>query len=223
MDIKLVYFDSPFWRAEVARLALFVGGIEFKDIRIDGEEFKTIKSTGAMTDGTKIPFKQLPALSVNGTCICQTGAIARFCGKISNLYSEDLLECAQIDQIIDLLTDMNVLIRPAMIEKDTLKKSNLRAELSEILLPNKIQLLENLISEKDDKEFCVGNKVSIADLGVWRVMGWLSTGVIDGISMDILAPFPHVLGVCQNIADNPKVIEWVSLTYPSTYRWLQAD
>ena len=223
MDIKIVYFDSPFWRAEVARLALFVGGIEFKDIRVDGEEFKTIKSTGAMTDGTKIPFKQLPALSVNGACICQTGAIARFCGKLSKLYSDDILECAQIDQIIDLLTDMNVLIRPAMIEKDTLKKSNMREELSEKLLPNKIQLLEDLISEKGDKEFCVGKKISIADLGVWRVMGWLSTGVIDGISKDILAPFPHVLGVCQNIADNPKVIEWVSLTYPSSYQWLQAD
>jgi glutathione S-transferase len=223
MDIKIVYFDTPFWRAEVARLALFVGGIDFKDIRIDGDEFKTIKSTGAMKDGTKIPFKQLPALSVDGNTICQTGAIARFCGKISNLYSDDILKCAQIDQIIDLLTDMNVLIRPAMIEKDSLKKSNMRKELSETLLPNKIQLLEELISDKDDKEFCVGNKISIADLGVWRVMGWLSTGVIDGISSDILKPFPYVTGVCQHIADNPKVVEWVSLTYPSSYRWLRAE
>jgi glutathione S-transferase len=176
-----------------------------------------------MTDGTKIPFKQLPALCVDGNSICQTGAIARFCGKISNLYPDDIFECAQIDQIIDLLTDMNVLIRPAMIEKDSLKKSNMRKELSETLLPNKIQLLEELISDKDDKEFCVGNKISIADLGVWRVMGWLSTGVIDGISSDILKPFPCVTRVCQHIADNPKVVEWVSLTYPSSYRWLRAE
>ena len=64
--------------------------------------------------------------------------------------------------------------------------------------------------------------MSIADLGVWRVMGWLSTGIIEGISSDILEPFPNVIGVCQHVADNPKVVEWVSLTYPSSYRWLRA-
>ena len=56
MDTKVVCFDTLFWRAEVARLALFIGGIDFKDVRIDGEEFKTIKSTGSITDGTKIPL-----------------------------------------------------------------------------------------------------------------------------------------------------------------------
>ena len=32
MKISLIYFDFPFWRAEVARLSLFIGNIDFKDL-----------------------------------------------------------------------------------------------------------------------------------------------------------------------------------------------
>ena len=48
MDITLIYFDFPFWRAEVSRIALFMGGIEFSDRRIDSEEFQRVKSNGRL-------------------------------------------------------------------------------------------------------------------------------------------------------------------------------
>jgi glutathione S-transferase len=221
MNLRIIYFNTPFWRAEVARLALFIGDVPFDDVRINKDEFVVIKRTGAMNDGTKIPFKQLPALVVDGRGICQTGAIARFCGKLSNLYSNDSFECAQIDQIIDLATDMNVLVRPSMIEEDIMKKKALRQVLSDSILPNKIQLLENLLEQKENKEFCVGEKFTIADLAIWRIMGWFSTGVIDDISEDILKPFPLVLNVCKNVEMHSKVVDWVSKTYPKTYKWLR--
>ena len=221
MNIKIIYFDTPFWRAEVARLALFIGGVDFKDVRVDREEFNQIKLTGATSEGIKIPFKQLPVLSVDGQSISQTGAIARYCGKLSNLYSDEILVCAQIDQIIDLMTEINGLIRPSMIENDPEKKKLLRAELSDILLPKKIQFLEDLIADNDENDYCVANQLSIADLAVWRCMGWLSTGIIDGISMDLIKPFQRVYNVCWNIEHNPKVIEWISRTYPDTYGWLR--
>ena len=43
MNIKLVYFNFPFWRAEVARISLFVGDVLFEDTRITGDEFSLIK------------------------------------------------------------------------------------------------------------------------------------------------------------------------------------
>ena len=89
MDITLIYFDFPFWRAEVSRIALFMGGIEFNDRRIDSEEFQRVKSNGCLDDGTLIPFGQLPVLVVNGVSVAQTGGIARFCGKLADLYPKD--------------------------------------------------------------------------------------------------------------------------------------
>ena len=39
MDITLIYLDNPFWRVELARIPLFIGGISFGDKRISLEEF----------------------------------------------------------------------------------------------------------------------------------------------------------------------------------------
>ena len=79
-----------------------MGGIEFNDRRIDREEFQRVKLNGCLDDGTLIPFGQFPVLVVNGFSVAQTGAIARFCGKLADLYpSDDDLLAAKIDQFID--------------------------------------------------------------------------------------------------------------------------
>ena len=30
MDLKIIYFDLPFWRAEISRLPLFIANIDFE-------------------------------------------------------------------------------------------------------------------------------------------------------------------------------------------------
>ena len=89
MNISLIYFNFPFWRAEIARISLFSGNIKFEDKRITREAFKRVKEEGVLDDGTVIPFHQLPCLKVNNISIAQTGAISRFCGKLSNLYPKN--------------------------------------------------------------------------------------------------------------------------------------
>ena len=111
MNLTLVYFDFPFWRAEVARLALYLGDIEFEDLRITREEFQRVKRHGKLDNGTHIPFHQFPVLIIDGTSIAQTGGIARFCGKLSGLYTNnDHLLAAQVDQFMDMATDLTFLI-----------------------------------------------------------------------------------------------------------------
>ena len=74
MKLRLIYPDIPFWRAEISRLALFIGGIEFEDLRPSREEIAKMK-----TDGT-FSFGQFPVLQVEGKTIGQTLVIARFFG-----------------------------------------------------------------------------------------------------------------------------------------------
>ena len=71
MEIKLIYFDMPFWRAEVARLPLFLSNIEFEDFRITSDDNRYLKEHGKLKDKTIIPFRQLPVLVVNGQSIAQ--------------------------------------------------------------------------------------------------------------------------------------------------------
>ena len=52
MDIRLIYFDMPFWRAEVARLPLFIASIKFDDFRITDDDNSYLKENGKLKDGT---------------------------------------------------------------------------------------------------------------------------------------------------------------------------
>ena len=216
MKLTFIYFDFPFWRAEVGKIALYFGGIDFEDRKIIREEFLRAQANGHLDDGTIIPFHQFPCLIVDGVPIAQTGGIARFCGKLSGLYpiNDDLL-AARIDQFLDLATDINFLISASGSTGDEEKIKANRQELSKGELPRKLKMLERSIAENSD--WIVESNISITDIAIWRLMGWLSSGTIDGIPTDLLKDFPKIRRVCLAVDAHQKVQEWIEKTYPKNY------
>ena len=84
---QLVYFDRQ-GRAEISRWMFAYGGIDFQDIRIQGQDWPTLKLT--------VPNGQLPYLQVEGkTNLSESMAIARFVARKSGLVGRDDLEAAQ--------------------------------------------------------------------------------------------------------------------------------
>ena len=211
MELKIIYFNFPFWRAEIARIPLYISNTKFEDKRITSEEFSYIKENGKMSDGTIIPFSQLPVLVIDGQSIAQTGAIARICGKISGFYPESLVEAGKVDQIIDTATDINMLMRPSMREQDPEKKKLMRQELSKNDLPKYFGYLENLL--KEENIWFAENRMTIADIAIWRLMGWLKSGVIDDIPQDITDDFNKLNRVYNEVNINTDIKRWVSETY----------
>ena len=210
--IKIYYSHTPFWRAEVLRVSLFTSNIPFEDVRISREEFISMIKTGYLPNGKKVPFHQLPVIEVDGEIIGQTGAIARYCGKISNLYSNDNINAAKIDQIIDAATDITNLVSPTIREKDAQKKAEDRLLLKNKLLPRWFRYLENILSESTSDWF-VENKMTIADIAMWRLLGWLISGIIDGIPTTIVDSYPKLKNIHTNVHHHPKVQEWMLKTY----------
>tara|TARA_Y100000741_G_scaffold27644_1_gene19918 strand:+ start:657 stop:1304 length:648 start_codon:yes stop_codon:yes gene_type:complete len=210
--IKIYYSHTPFWRAEVLRVSLFISNTPFEDVRISREEFINMIKTGYLPNGKKVPFHQLPVIEVDGEIIGQTGAIARYCGKISNLYSNDNINAAKIDQIIDAATDITNLVSPTIREKDEQKKIEDRLLLKNKLLPRWFRYLENILSESTSDWF-VENKMTIADIAMWRLLGWLISGIIDGIPTTIVDNYPKLKNIHTNVHHHPKVQEWMLKTY----------
>ena len=210
--IKIYYSHTPFWRAEVLRVSLFISNIPFEDVRISREEFINMIKTGYLPNGKKVPFHQLPVIEVDGEIIGQTGAIARYCGKISNLYSNDNINAAKIDQIIDAATDITNLVSPTIREKDEQKKIEDRLLLKNKFLPRWFRYLENILSESTSDWF-VENKMTIADIAMWRLLGWLISGIIDGIPTTIVDSYPKLKNIHTNVHHHPKVQEWMLKTY----------
>ena len=209
--IKIYYSHTPFWRAEVLRVSLFIKDIPFEDIRVSREEFVHLIKTGFLPNGKKAPFHQLPVIEAEGKIIGQTGAIARYCGKASNLYADDNLKAAKIDQIIDTATDITNLVSPTIREKDLDKKMDDRKLLVNKLLPRWFRYLENLLSEDESTWFV--EKMSIADVAIWRLLGWLTSGIIDGIPTSIIDDFPKLKNIHHQVHTHPKVQEWMLKTY----------
>ncbi len=223
MKIKLIYLNIPFWRAEIGRIALYIGNIDFEDVRISRDEFLRSRKTGELDDGTVIPFRQIPCLNIDGKSINQTGGISRFCGKISGLYPiENAVDAALIDQIIDMATDITVLLGPSLKEKNEETKKIMREKLARGALVRKISYLEELL-EEGKRDWFVNQKISIADLAIWRLIGWLTSGMIDYLPSDLVAPFPNLKRIFLNVERHPKVIEWIKMTYPEDYIFSDID
>ena len=205
MKLRLIYPDIPFWRAETSRIALFIGGIEFEDVRPPRPELMKMK-----TDGT-FPFGQFPILQIDGKTLAQTGAIARFCGKLSGLYPVgDDFASAKVDEAIDLATDITHKMGPALRENDPEKRRQLRSELSATILPRWLGFLEQLLKENGDSGYFVSGSFTVADLAVWSICRWISSGIIDRLPTTILEPFPRLSAHQQKISDLPKVREWIT-------------
>ena len=216
MSLKIIYVDTPFWRAEVPRLSLFYGSIDYEDIRISREDFLSAKKNGFTQSGHYLPFRQIPVLIINNYSLTQTGAMSRYCGKLSGLYpkNDDLL-AAKIDQIIDICTDMTVLFSNYRKNIETKINHNKRKEFFDNILMNKMKLLENMLL--NDNYFKDLNSLSIAEIAIWRIFGWFSSGLIEGFPTNFVKQLKTIQMICFKVEKFDFVKEWISKTYHPDY------
>ena len=207
--LKLYYPDFPFWRAEVCRLALHLGGVPFEDVRA-----KTPEEREAFKNSGKAPFGQVPILEVDGKVVAQTGAIARYCGKLGGFYPKnDDFAAAKVDEIIDTATDITVAVGRTF-RMEAQEKENARKELADFILPKYLKALEKIMTENGSTGFYVGNSMTIADIAMWRMWGWLNGGIVDGLPTSLLDPYPQILANFKATGEHPQISEWMKNHYP---------
>ena len=164
-----------------------------------------MKKSGAL------PYGQLPVLEVDGFMLAQTVAIARYCGKLDGLYpvNDDLL-AARVDELLDTASQITILLSATMREKDLEKRLALRAELASDTLLKWMTFLENRLIQNENSPMFVGAKMTVADLAVWRLLGWLTSGVLDGLPKTLLNGHPALQAHSEHIASQPGVLDWMA-------------
>jgi glutathione S-transferase len=93
----------------------------------------------------------------------------------------DPFAAAKVDEVIDVCTDITGIVSPTMREQDPEKKAAMRATLALEGLPKWFGYLEALLARNGSNGFFVGDELTIADIAVWRLMGWLTGGALDGV------------------------------------------
>jgi len=210
-DVKLYYGDMHFWRAEAVRVALFMGNVEFEDIR--NIPRAQLKQAG------KLPFGAVPVMEVDGKILSQSGALAMYAGKLAGLEPKTSWEKAKVHEAIDGCTDVTGDIgktfgmRPA-------EKLNARRQmiLPDGRLTQHLTGIEKLLVANGSKGTVIGDEVTVADLAVWRCIGWVDGGVLDGIPKGhVASTYPQIAKLCAKVEAHPKVKEWQA-AHPKNYK-----
>ncbi|CAD7700302.1 unnamed protein product [Ostreobium quekettii] len=196
--LELTYFDTK-GRAEPIRLALYIGGIQFEDKRVTGEQFASLKPS--------LPYGQLPVLEVDGEVISQGLAQLRYAGKLSGLYPEDPVAALRVDEALGAGEDMSATLWPSFVESDQAKKLEMRKALAEEALPKWFGVMEKRYSGRHGDYSC-GKELTVADLALYSFGAWIRSGALDGIPANSLDPYPTLCGIIEKVGAHPKVKEW---------------
>jgi len=172
-NLKLTYFDFPGGRGEPARLALFLGGIDFEDQRIPSDQWPALK--------TQMPFHALPVLEVDGKTISQCNTINRYVGRLTDLYPTDPWQAALCDEVMDAIEDIGQQIFSTLFMTDEDEKKRLREALENGPIPVYLNRLQAYLSEHGG-EYFADNRLTVADLKVYIWIRHLRSGNLDYIS-----------------------------------------
>ena len=199
--LKLTYFDFPGGRAEPARLALHIGGVEFEDYRFASGDFPEVRKT--------TPLNQVPTLHINDLQITQSDAITRYLGKLTGLYPEDHLQALLCDEVMGGLEDLNIkLVATFGMKGDDLKKA--REALVAGALPLYLRWLQNQLESHGGKYFA-DNRLTIADLKVFVVTRGLSSGQLEFIPANLIETVaPKLQAHMQRIGNIPAIAQYYS-------------
>ena len=197
-SLRLRYFPFP-GRAEPIRDALRIGHVSFIDEHLTPDQFHGCRAAG------ELPFGGLPVLVVETgdvvQCVAQSNAILRFAGRLAGLYPvDDPLQALKVDEALDVGEDINCLLGPSLHEQDTEKKMAMRKELAEETLPFWIACFERLLIANGSTGFILGNSLTVADLKLYWIIDWLTSGMLDGIPTSLVDGFENVMAWRKNIS-----------------------
>jgi len=197
---KLTYFNIKGARGDGIRMAFHYGGIPFTDERLSREEFSKIKGT--------LPFGQVPILKVDDNkLLFQELAILRYVGQLVGLYPTDREEAVQVDIALCCVDDMYSAYL-AIFDPEHPGKEMVTKMVIEERVPKVLGYLEKFLADKGTT-FSAGNKLTVADLRIYGVLKFYKSGMLPGLSGDVLAKYPQITKLYQAVEGHEKISDWV--------------
>jgi len=195
--LKLTYFDAPTSRGEECRLALFLAGVDFEDHRIARNDWPALKPMS--------PFGSLPTLELAGKpTVSQSNAILAYVGRRHGLLPADEWEALRLESLMSAVEDLRHAITRTFGISDAEELKRQRAALVEGPLRTWAASMEKQIVGP----FAGGERISVADIKLFIVLGWFKKGVLDHVPPDVLASFPKLERVFAAVKEHPKIQEW---------------
>lgn len=198
-DYRLTYFDVDGGRGEHVRIAFHAANIPFEDHRISFQEFGETRKD--------LPFTCVPVLEIDGTPVTQSNAMGRYVGKMAGLYPDDPVQALYCDEVMDAIEDVTShLARTMRLQGDEQRQA--REELADGWLKVYLSGLDALLKRGGGKYFADG-RLTLADLRVFLLTRWLTSGALDHVPSDLVARIaPGLVEHHARIEADPIVVAY---------------
>jgi len=194
---RLTYFDSASSRGEECRLGLVLAGVDFEDNRLQRSAWPALKPT--------TPFGSLPTFELPGKPpVSQSNAILGYIGRTHGLLPTDPWEAMRLESLMSAAEDLRHAITRTFGIEDPAELVRRRREL----VDGPIKTWASSMEKQIVGPFAGGAEISVADIKLFIVSGWLKKGVLDHVPRDVLAPFERLERLFNAVKDHPKVVEW---------------
>ena len=207
-ELKFYYFDLA-GKGEGIRLACTVGKLPFEDIRLTREQFMEMKTSG------ELPYGQVPALSVDGKLLCQSGAILRYIGKKTGQYPTDDVQAAIVDGLLAQEGDMFTATSCARYQDrfgfsalggaDSELTKTVEKAIAEEVMPKHLGFLEKVLGDSATGCLAGTEGPSPADFQFVPRLQWINSGTVSGIPAGILDSYPKVTALVNKLMELPEV------------------
>jgi glutathione S-transferase len=197
---RLIYFDFPASRGEECRIALHLAGVDFEDVRVQSKDWPPMK------DST--PFGALPVLEMPGKPpLAHSNAILVFIGRQHHLHPSEDFEAARHEALMSAVEDIRHTISPTLRISDPDQKRVAREALSANELKSWARQVERQLG---DGPFIGGASLQVADLKLYMMARWLTSGVLDHIPTSVLDHCPKLLQLHKAVAEHSGVQGWLT-------------
>jgi prostaglandin-H2 D-isomerase / glutathione transferase len=195
---KLIYFDAPVSRGEECRLALYIAGVDFEDVRVNRKDWPDLKP--------KMPFGALPVFEIPGRpALAQSNAILTFIGREHGLHPLDNFEAARHEATMAHVEDLRANLSPTIRIADEGEKKKAREGLVATYLPSWGERTERQLRVGP---FFAGDKLHVVDIKLYMAVNWFIGGKVDYVPATIFASYPMLCRVHQSVRDDARVKAW---------------
>jgi prostaglandin-H2 D-isomerase / glutathione transferase len=199
---RLTYFDFAGSRGEECRIALHLAGIDFEDVRVKSDDWLAMKAN--------MPFGAMPVLEIPGRApLPHSNAILVFIGRQHRLHPTDAFAAARHEALMCAVEELRHSITPTLRISDPEQKRVAR----EALAANELATWGSQVeAQLGDGPFVGGQALQVADIKLYMVVRWLTSGTLDHVPTTVLDHCPKLLRLYRAVGEHPGVKAWLAKT-----------
>lgn len=197
---RLLYFDFAGSRGEECRIALHLAGVDFDDVRVQGADWPAMKAS--------TPFGAMPVLEIPGKApLAHSNAILVYIGRQHGLHPADDFEAARHESLLCAAEELRHTIGPSLRITDP----ELKRQTREALAANELATWGSQVERQiGDGPFVRGATLQVADIKLYMMVRWLTSGVVDHVPTTVFDHCPKLLRLYHAVGAHDGVKAWLA-------------